>query len=140
MKTTFDKVIGGFTPLNWVSPQSSGIFFRDSTGKSFLFSYTLKKKYPLKSNNELAICCNKCYGPIFGNYDLLTVDDSDKNVCGNFDIGTCYEFDQSANAFYGGTPYKLKELEVYSVSRNVNQNSEQSSLSSVNTPFRRSGN
>jgi len=117
MRTNFNKIIGGFTPLSWVTPINSGLFYKDSSGRTFLFSYSLQRKYELKSIEELAICCNKSYGPIFGNYDLLTVDNSDRYNCGNYDIGTCYSFIGDKNSFYGGTPYTLREIEVYTVSR-----------------------
>ena len=117
MKTSFDKVIGGFTTLNWTTPQNSGIFYKDNSGKSFLFSLTLKEKYNLRSTTNLAICCNGNYGPIFGNYDLLTVSQANQYNCGNYDVGTCYDYNGSKENFYGGVPYKLKEIEVYSVSR-----------------------
>lgn len=116
MLTSFNKVIGGFSAINWTSPSPGGYFYKDEECKCFLFSLTLKKKYPLLSSNHHAICCNKNYGPIFGSYDLLTVTDCNVNKCLNFDIGACYNYNGIKAAFYGGTPYHLREIEVFKVS------------------------
>ena len=115
MKTNFDKIIGGYSVIDWISPPNTGKVMMDPSGKSFLFSLTLNEKYPLKKGEVYAVCSNRNYGPIFGNYDLLTVTDCNKNQCLNFDIGTSYVYKGDINLFYGGTPYHLKEIEVYQV-------------------------
>ena len=115
-KTNYGKIIGGFTPCKWISPIGAGQFFRDETGLSFLFSLTLKEMYPLRNEKALAICCNSNYGPIFGNYDLLLVNFSNKNNIGNFDIGTSYMYPGDVNEFYGRTPFKVDDFEVFEIS------------------------
>jgi len=77
----------------------------------------LKEMYPLRNENALAICCNSNYGPIFGNYDLLLVNFSNKNNIGNSDIGTSYMYPpRDVNEFYGRTPFKVDDFEVFELS------------------------
>ena len=111
-KTSFGKIIGGFTKMPWKYPTIGGLFFIDESYSSFLFSITLGEKYPLKEG-KYVICGDKSYGPIIGNFDLLLVDNSNKNNIGNYDIGTCYDFKGNKNDFYGGTPFKVDDYEVF---------------------------
>ena len=65
IETKFDKVIGGFTPLEWKSttidqPEE------DSSGQSFLFSISLDEKYPI-IDKKYAIYNKNTLGPRFGN-------------------------------------------------------------------------
>lgn len=115
MKTSYNKIIGGFTVLGWTSPPTNGIFYKDSSLKSFLFSGSLGECYSLRDAGKFAICCNRNYGPIFGHYDLLVVTKNNVNNTGNFDIGDCYDYNRPKEEFYGGTPYRVLELEVFKV-------------------------
>jgi len=115
LRTNYQKVIGGVSFLDWKSPPRTGLFCKDPSGKCFVFSLSLKKKYPLKEG-ELAICNNVNYGPIFGNYDLLIGTKCNKYLCGNFDIGSCYDYGGTKNDFYGNTPYFVEDYEVFSFS------------------------
>ena len=111
-KTSFGKIIGGFTKMPWKYPTIGGLFFIDESYSSFLFSITLGEKYPLKEG-KYVICGDKSYGPIIGNFDLLLVDNSNKNNIVNCDIGTCYDFKGNKNDFYGGIPFKVEDYEVF---------------------------
>ena len=67
VKTTKNKIFGGFTPLNWLS-KGGGI--NDQTNKTFIFSLNLKKKYNMIKKNDRGIYCSNNYGPNFGDCDF----------------------------------------------------------------------
>ena len=67
VKTTKNKIFGGFTPLNWDSTSGSK---NDETNQTFIFSIDLMKKYDMINKEKLAINCNKKYGPYFGGRDF----------------------------------------------------------------------
>ena len=58
----------GFTSAQWSSPQET-TNVRDPT--AILFNLTDKRSYPCLEP-ELAICCDKYWGPSFGFEDLIT--------------------------------------------------------------------
>ena len=63
VKTTKNKIFGGFTPLNWDSAQSDK---KDEKNETFIFSLNLMKKYDMIKKEKGAIHCNKNNGPYFG--------------------------------------------------------------------------
>ena len=67
IKTTKNKIFGGFTPLNW---DNNGRNKVDKDNQTFLFSLDLLKKYDLIDKNKTAIYCCKGYGPYFGGRDF----------------------------------------------------------------------
>ena len=67
VKTTKNKIFGGFTPLDWDSSGKSKV---DSTNQTFIFSLNLMKKYDIITNEKPAIICNKNNGPAFGGIDF----------------------------------------------------------------------
>ena len=67
IKTTKNKIFGGFTPLNW---DMSGIDKIDENNQTFIFSLNLMKKYDMINKEKSAICCNREYGPSFGVSDF----------------------------------------------------------------------
>ena len=72
MKTEFDKIIAGYTPLRWNSIPNG--FVNDPTNASFLLSIDLKQKMSLVDNTK-AIYCDPNQGPIFGEgKDISIVD------------------------------------------------------------------
>ncbi len=86
VKTQFDKVIGGYTPLIWNKELNS--YSQDSEPQSFLFSLTTGDKF---TNNDLQ---NTIYNHAnvirFGKGpDLNIVNYSDKNNC-SANIGSSY--------------------------------------------------
>ena len=52
IKTTKDKIFGGFTPLNW---KSKGESPKDKSNQTFIFSINLMKKFDMISTEKLAI-------------------------------------------------------------------------------------
>lgn len=112
--TSFDKLIGGFTPLRW-NEHLEFRYFRDDSKKSFLFSFTNGKKYNLK-RTEFAICNGKDIGPIFGGgSDLEIVDNCDVNYNNYSAIGHTYDYKENPEHFYGGNKFTIKDYEVYEV-------------------------
>lgn len=78
IQTEFGKIIGGYTPLIWYSPEKQERL-GDNSKESFLFSLTLKEKYPIVQS-EYAIYCNSNSGPNFGKgADLCISDGANKN-------------------------------------------------------------
>ena len=67
IRTTKNKIFGGFTPLNW--SQKEGLE-TDINNRTFVFSLSLKKKFNLIKKDGYAIYCSKLYGPEFGNCDF----------------------------------------------------------------------
>ena len=64
--TEFNKIVGGFTPLQWKRPvNGSHEYAKDESKNTFLFSLNLEKKYKLNKPGY-AICNSKELGPIFG--------------------------------------------------------------------------
>lgn len=117
-QTNFGKLIGGFTPLPWVAPEDGKPFYCiDSEGKSFVFSFNLNAKFPLK-NSEFAILCSDNMGPVFGGgSDLEIVDECNENMNKFADIGHTYAKpeDITKEDFYGGEFYTITDYEVYQV-------------------------
>ena len=63
MKTEFNKVIGGFTPLPWKS--TANTLHSYIRGESFLFSLSLKQKMNLVDEKS-AVFNSSNFGPTFG--------------------------------------------------------------------------
>ena len=63
IKTTNNKIFGGFTPLSW---KNKGFWIRDLNNQTFIFSLDLKKKYKSINENSNGIFCYDIYGPNFG--------------------------------------------------------------------------
>jgi len=114
--TEFGYVIGGYTPLNWESTQSDYSYVQDVGGTSFLFSITLKRKFPLKLTNKLhAICNSSNHGPKFGGgHDLEIV--SDCNIIFNYyyNFGDTYDTGGVTSIqFFGANYFKVTDYLVY---------------------------
>lgn len=85
IKTTKNRVFGGFTPLNWDDKSSNK---NDETNQTFIFSLNLMKKYDIIDKDKKSIIC-KTAGPIFGDWDFgleneLTNGITYANRCSNF--------------------------------------------------------
>ena len=65
IKTTKNKIFGGFTPLNWESDGADKI---DDNNETFIFSLNLMKKYDMIKKEKGAIHCQKNNGPYFGGF------------------------------------------------------------------------
>ena len=78
IKTTKNKIFGGFTPLNWKTEDKS---FSDETNQTFIFSLNLQKKYDLINKNNQAIINSSKKGPNFGNCDFLLYENMKQGKC-----------------------------------------------------------
>ena len=87
IETKHDKIIGGFTPLEWKSTNIDQPE-EDNSGQSFLFSITLDEKYPIV-DKKYAIYNKNTLGPRFGN---------GRDICLRSDtLGHYFEFPTSYN-------------------------------------------
>ncbi len=73
VKTEFDKVIGGYTPIAWNSSKKH--WAADKSLESFIFSLDMKERFSLNLA-QFAVACNPEKGPIFGCCDICIVDKS----------------------------------------------------------------
>ena len=123
--TEFDRIIGGFTPLEWNSYGTA--YVQDYERKNFLFSLSLKEKYPIVSTQH-GIYNNPNYGPTFGGgHDFYIADNA--HVTDNTSyckIGHSYNLNgkfrnnqvTSYTEFSGATVnqyVKFKEWEVFQI-------------------------
>ena len=114
IKTTKNKIFGGFTPLNW---DIKGKCPKDESNQTFIFSLDLMKKYDIIKKNEPAIRNSSMYGPIFGNYDF--------SLNGNMKKGETYansacNFLSNENLELTGgkgnnETFEVEEFEIYKV-------------------------
>ena len=114
IKTTKNKIFGGFTPLNW---KNKGFWIKDSNKHTFIFSLNLKKKYNMLTENSDGIFCFDIYGPNFGGYYFWLKKDM---RTGEANINKKYNlfFVEDLNAKKKDEEYKdfeVDELEVYKV-------------------------
>ena len=114
VKTTKNKIFGGFTPLNW---KSEGDGTNDPTNQTFIFSLNLKKKYNMLKKNGYGIYCREYYGPNFGDCDF----DLKKNMKlgETYANSTCNFLSNKNLELTGGKgeneKYEADELEIYKV-------------------------
>ena len=114
VKTTKNKIFGGFTPLNWLS---EGGGTNDPTNQTFIFSLNLKKKYNMLRKNGRGIYCSNDYGPNFGDCDF----DLKKNMkLGETYANSSCNFLSNKNLELTGgkgehEEYEADELEIYKV-------------------------
>ena len=99
IKTTNNKIFGGFTPLNWES-SGNGENKYDKSNQTFLFSLDLIKKFDMINAEKAAIYCNKNNGPYFGGRDF--------SIESNMKTGQTYA--NSETNFISWKPNKKKEI------------------------------
>ena len=114
VKTTKNKLFGGFTPLNW-NNQGGGI--QDLSNKTFIFSLNLKKKYNMIKANGRGISCNSNNGPNFGDCDFrLKVNMKNGETYAN---SSCNFLRDNNLELTGGCgsyeDFEVEELEIYKV-------------------------
>jgi len=113
--TNFEKTIGGFTPLPWENVDEH-VYVKDDTEKSFIFSINRKQKLRIV-NSEHAVCLSPDSGPIFGGgSDFEIVDNCNLNYNNFYRVGHSYEYEDSAESFFGAKKYLIRDYEVYEVS------------------------
>ena len=113
IKTTKNKIFGGFTPLDW----KKGIYgIIDKSDQSFIFSLDLLKKYDIIKKNEYAIRCASG-GPNFGNADIWLKSDMKKGEI--YANSVCNYLSNNNLELIGGKgeydSFQTEEFEVYKV-------------------------
>jgi len=116
IKTTKDKIFGGFTPLNWKEENQKGVKY-DENNETFIFSLNLMKKYDMIDfkGKEAIKCWNKM-GPVFSNdfglFENLKKGESYANIYSNFLSNNNLELTGGKGK---SKEFETKELEVYQV-------------------------
>ena len=121
IKTEYNKLVVGFTPLAWNKTQG---IRADPTGSTFLLSLDLKEKMTLV-NSQKAIQCLPSHGPVFGNADIAISDqcnereESMTNFASSFNNDDIYQSDQLARSSLcgvrDGRHFRVLEYEVFKV-------------------------
>ena len=114
VKTTKNKIFGGFTPLNW---KNEGDGIKDINNQTFIFSLNLMKKYNMIKKDGYGIYCSKGYGPVFGNGDFRLNKDMKQgetyaNKHCNFFCDNNLELTRGKKE---SEYYEAEEIEVYKV-------------------------
>ena len=114
IKTTNNKIFGGFTPLNW---DKKGDLILDKLNQTFIFTINNMKIINAKNNGYKSIKCQANSGPIFGDWDF--------GLRENLRIGISYATSKSSfltenNLELTGSKgksenFETDELEVYKV-------------------------
>ena len=114
IKTTKNKLFGGFTPLNW---ENNGNCPKDESNQTFIFSLNLMKKYDIIKIHEPAIRFNSKNGPIFGNYDFFLK--SNMKTGESYANGLCNYLSNYYLDLTGGNgtneSFEVEEFEVFKV-------------------------
>jgi hypothetical protein len=121
IKSTNGNVFGGYTEQTWNKIGNNGNHKADPN--SFLFSLINKLNKPIKIkwSQNIAICCNSNYGPIFGGgNDLYIADKSNTNITSNSNLGHsyvhpdyAYESNEAKSFLAGSYNFQVSEIEVY---------------------------
>ena len=113
IKTTKNRIFGGFTPLNWIK---GGGLIIDEANQTFIFSLDLMKKYDMRDNKKYAIRCFN-YGPNFGNGDFFLKENLKQGE--SFANGSCNYLSELNLELTGGKgnseEFQTEEFEVYMV-------------------------
>ena len=114
IKTTENKIFGGFTPLDW---KSNGKAINDLSNQTFIFSLNLKKKFNMINKNAQAIYCPSNNGPNFGNCDFgLEKNMKSGKTYANANCNFLYNNNLELTGGKGETEnFGTEELEVYKV-------------------------
>ena len=119
IKTTKNKIFGGFTPCNW---KNGGGYEKDPTDATFLFSLNLNKKYDMINKNGNAIYCSQDYGINFGCADIRLEKNMKKGI--SYANSNCNFLSNKKLELTGGNGdsegFDTEEFEVYKVMYNKN--------------------
>ena len=120
IKTTKNKIFGGFTTMPW---DKSGNYKSDT--KAFTFSVNLCSKYPVDPDNPgNAIFCYSGYGPAFGSSHFFYINSNSNTSnesyvfahnCSTYPNSPVAENGQSA-LLDGEETFLVADMEVYQVS------------------------
>ena len=112
IKTTKDRIFGGFTPLDWKNQGN----YKDLSNQTFIYSLNLMKKYDMINKNRDAIKCAS-YGPNFGDCDIKL--NSNLTEGETFANSSCNYLSNNNLELTGGKgdneKFVTKEFEVYKV-------------------------
>ena len=112
VKTTENKIFGGFTPLNWKSEKKG---FIDNDNFTFIFSLDLKKKFHLLDKEKVAIYCKEDNGPCFGDGDFCLYENMKNGV--TFANNSCSFLHDNNLELVGekgeSVKFQTEELEIY---------------------------
>ena len=117
VKTTKDKIFGGFTPLNWKNDINNPGKIDDSN-QTFIFLLNIMKKYDLLNKKNPAIYTNT--GPCFGASDF-NISSNKKNMKNGTSYANkrCNFLSNNNLELTGGKGdhenFETEELEVYKV-------------------------
>ena len=113
IKTTKNRIFGGFSPLSW---KSQGGNQYDKSNQTFIFSLNLLKKYEMISNNIKSVIFSR-NGPIFGDSDININQNMKKGL--TYANGSCNFLSDNNLELTGGKGneenFETEELEVYRV-------------------------
>ena len=116
VKTTKDKIFGGFTPLNWKNGKYNYAKI-DNSNQTFIFSLNLMKKYDLINTERKAIRYLKNFGPIFGDKDIALNDNMKKGI--TFANSNCNFLSNNNLELTGGKGnsecFETKDIEVFKI-------------------------
>ena len=112
IKTTKDKIFGGFTPLNWDNKKE---YIYDKSTQTFIFSLNLMKKFDMINKKEKAICNTE--GPWFGDCDFgLKNNMKNGKTYANQTCNFLSNFNLELTGGKGNNEdFETEELEVYKV-------------------------
>ena len=115
IKTTKNKIFGGFTPLNWENDAKSKL---DESNQTFIFSLNLNKKFDMINVKKKAIQGFQVdSGPNFGDYDLGLSNCLKEGR--TFANSNCNYLSNNKLELTGGTGndeyFQTEEVEVYQI-------------------------
>ena len=117
IETKNKDIFGGFTPLSWNS-NSKNCY--DESRKTFLFSMNLLKQYNMFNLGQVAIYCDRYYGPTFGKYDHKDIgfyEDLLQGTIGAHEDSNFFEKGKLELTRGKGNsePFYTKEIEIFKV-------------------------
>ena len=112
VKTTKNKIFGGFTPLEWEKNKS---YLNDESEQTFIFSLNLMKKYDMLNNGDYAIYNDE--GPWFGDCDFgLKKNMKEGETYANESCNFLSDSNLELTGGKGESEYfETEELEIYKV-------------------------
>ena len=114
VKTTKNKIFGGFTPLNW---KDIGGNISDYAGQTFIFSLNLNKKFDMIKKGSSSLNFSNNRGPSFGNSDFKINENMREGI--TYANNRCSFFSNNNLELTGGNgeyeEFEVEELEVYKV-------------------------
>ena len=119
IKTTQNRIFGGFTPLNW---KNSGGYVEDKSNITFIFSLNTNKKFDLIKDDKQAIYCSSDYGVNFGAADFRLNKNLKEGI--TYANTSCKFLSNKNLELTGGKgdneKFETEEFEVYQVIYNQN--------------------